>query len=174
MKKIHYDELTWAAIALAVAVMSLISIFHPFSSWKMLVIAIAALLLTLNQIFEILTNESYANDQVMSRINIIALRRKKSNEVRQIKSNTGTNRKRTQISYVAAIAVLIVGFSIDFEINATSTIDTITLLSFSLMFISMGLNSYITRHMTMIDEALDILEEPDRDDQDTKTEDNIP
>ncbi len=153
MKKLKYDNLTWIALIIAIVGVALLEIFIHISAWKLLVISVSSVVLTLHQTILALYESCLSLNQLCNEVNIIAkLMNKKAMNLNDEKRNAKLIHI-SQMSYVLALVILIVGLSIDIDYHNSAISDTLTLFSLALAFLSMYINKFNVECQNMINSA---------------------
>ena len=150
MRKRHYGELTFLALTIAALVLAVLNYFGLISEWKIAVCTLSAALLSLSQAFD----KAFYYKQIAATIEIRLL---------SFSDNTVEIPKKHNIDlcalmYVLAIIVLVVGLSMEKEISDSVDLNTITLLSFALIFLGYWMDSRFSRELSNISKYLDEFE----------------
>ena len=150
MRKRHYGELTFLALTIAALVLAVLNYFGLISEWKIAVCTLSAALLSLSQAFD----KAFYYKQIAATIEIRLL---------SFSDNSVEIPKKHSIDlyalmYVLAIIVLVVGLSMEKEISDSVDLNTITLLSFALIFLGYWMDSRFSRELSNISKYLDEFE----------------
>ena len=150
MGKRHYGELTFLALTIAALVLAVLNSLGLISEWKVAVCSLSAALLSLSQAFD----KAFYYKQIAATIKKRLLSYSdKSSEIPK-KHNIDL----CALMYVLAIIVLVVGLSMEKEISDSVDLNTITLLSFALIFLGYWMDSRFSRELSNISKYLDEFE----------------
>lgn len=147
MKKynIQHKELTWGVITAISFSLCIVNIYHPISSWKLLIVSITALLLSIYQILEGILSSYVSEINLNSQLNEIAelvgVPTAEFQKEKQLRAVRGF----AIVLYTCAMFVLIAGLFFDFEIINTHITDTISFASLGLIFLSMSISSHMAK-----------------------------
>ena len=150
MRKRHYGELTFLALTIAALVLAVLNYFGLISEWKIAVCTLSAALLSLSQAFD----KAFYYKKIAATIEIRLL----SFSDNSVEIPKKHNIDLCALMYVLAIIVLVVGFSMEKEISDSVDLNTITLLSFALIFLGYWMDSRFSRELSNISKYLDEFE----------------
>lgn len=150
MRKRHYGELTFLALTIAALVLAVLNYFGLISEWKIAVCTLSAALLSLSQAFD----KAFYYKQIAATIEIRLL----SFSDNSVEIPKKHNIDLCALMYVLAIIVLVVGLSMEKEISDSVDLNTITLLSFALIFLGYWMDSRFSRELSNISKYLDEFE----------------
>ena len=150
MRKRHYGELTFLALTIAALVLAVLNYFGLISEWKIAVCTLSAALLSLSQAFD----KAFYYKQIAATIEIRLL----SFTDNSVEIPKKHNIDLCALMYVLAIIVLVVGLSMEKEISDSVDLNTITLLSFALIFLGYWMDSRVSRELSNISKYLDEFE----------------
>lgn len=150
MRKRHYGELTFLALTIAALVLAVLNYLGLISEWKIAVCTLSAALLSLSQAFD----KAFYYKQIAATIEIRLL----SFSDNSVEIPKKHNIDLCALMYVLAIIVLIVGLSLEKELSDSVDLNTITLLSFALIFLGYWMDSHFSRELSNISKHLDEFE----------------
>ena len=150
MRKRHYGELTFLALTIAALVLAVLYYLGLISEWKIAVCTLSAALLSLSQAFD----KAFYYKQIAATIEIRLL----SFSDNSVEIPKKHNIDLCALMYVLAIIVLVVGLSMEKEISDSVDLNTITLLSFALIFLGYWMDSRFSRELSNISKYLDEFE----------------
>lgn len=150
MRKRHYGELTFLALTIAALVLAVLNYLGLISEWKIAVCTLSAALLSLSQAFD----KAFYYKQIAATIEIRLL----SFSDNSVEIPKKHNIDLCALMYVLAIIVLVVGLSMEKEISDSVDLNTITLLSFALIFLGYWMDSRFSRELSNISKYLDEFE----------------
>ena len=147
MEEIRHKELTWGVIAGVSIVLGIVNLHYPLSSWKILVVSVTALLLSLYQILESFLNiyisEKKLNTQLNQLCTLVDVPNAEFGKEKQMK----TIRCFASALYAISIVVLIAGLFLDVPIQEPRIADAISLISLGLVFLSLCINSCLSKNL---------------------------
>ena len=150
MGKRHYGELTFLALTIAALVLAVLNSLGLISEWKVAVCSLSAALLSLSQAFD----KAFYYKQIAATIKKRLLSYSdKSSEIPK-KHNIDL----CALMYILAIIFFIVGLSLEKKLSDSIDLNTVTLLSFALIFLGYWMDSHFSRELSSISKRLDELE----------------
>ena len=150
MGKRHYGELTFLALTIAALVLAVLNSLGLISEWKVAVCSLSAALLSLSQAFD----KAFYYKQIAATIKKRLLSYSdKSSEIPK-KHNIDL----CALMYILAIIFFIVGLSLEKKLSDSIDLNTVTLLSFALIFLGYWMDSHFSREFSSISKRLDELE----------------
>lgn len=150
MGKRHYGELTFLALTIAALVLAVLNSLGLISEWKVAVCSLSAALLSLSQAFD----KAFYYKQIAATIKKRLLSYSdKSSEIPK-KHNIDF----CALMYILAIIFFIVGLSLEKKLSDSIDLNTVTLLSFALIFLGYWMDSHFSRELSSISKRLDELE----------------
>lgn len=150
MGKRHYGELTFLALTIAALVLAVLNSLGLISEWKVAVCSLSAALLSLSQAFD----KAFYYKQIAATIKKRLLSYSdKSSEIPK-KHNIDL----CALMYILAIIFFIVGLSLEKILSDSIDLNTVTLLSFALIFLGYWMDSHFSRELSSISKRLDELE----------------
>lgn len=130
--------------------LAVLNYFGLISEWKIAVCTLSAALLSLSQAFD----KAFYYKQIAATIEIRLL----SFSDNSVEIPKKHNIDLCALMYVLAIIVLVVGLSMEKEISDSVDLNTITLLSFALIFLGYWMDSRFSRELSNISKYLDEFE----------------
>ena len=150
MGKRHYGELTFLALTIAALVLAVLNSLGLISEWKVAVCSLSAALLSLSQAFD----KAFYYKQIATTIKKRLLSYSdKSSEIPK-KHNIDL----CALMYILAIIFFLVGLSLEKKLSDSIDLNTVTLLSFALIFLGYWMDSHFSRELSSISKRLDELE----------------
>ena len=151
MRKRHYGELTFLALTIAALVLAVLNYLGLISEWKIAICTLSAALLSVSQTFDKVFYYKQITETIQKRLLSFS---DNSAEIPKKHNNIDL----CSLMYVLAIIVLIVGLSLEKELSDSVDLNTITLLSFALVFLGYWVDSHFSRVLGNISKHLDELE----------------
>ena len=150
MGKRHYGELTFLALTIAALVLAVLNSLGLISEWKVAVCSLSAALLSLSQAFD----KAFYYKQIAATI------KKRLLSYSDISSEIPKkhNIDLCALMYILAIIFFIVGLSLEKKLSDSIDLNTVTLLSFALIFLGYWMDSHFSRELSSISKRLDELE----------------
>lgn len=150
MRKRHYGEHTFLALTIAALVLAVLNYLGLISEWKIAICTLSAALLSLSQTFDKVFYYKQIAETIQERLLSFS-----DNSAEIPKKH---NIDLCALMYVLAIIVLVVGLSMEKEISDSVALNTITLLSFALIFLGYWMDSHFSRELSNISKNLDEFE----------------
>lgn len=150
MRKRHYGEHTFLALTIAALVLAVLNYLGLISEWKIAICTLSAALLSVSQTFDKVFYYKQITETIQKRLLSFS---DNSSEIPK-KHNIDL----CALMYVLAIIVLVVGLSMEKEISDSVDLNTITLLSFALIFLGYWVDSHFSRELSNISKHLDEFE----------------
>lgn len=142
-KNLGYSSVIFYSFSISFFILSLVNAFFPISNFKITVLSVVAVLLSLQQLFE-------ACEEINSKISELEINAEYQEKLIELIASsdklpssqmTEQRAKFTAISrwiFAAAMVVLIVGLTLDFDFQNNVFSNTSTIASFAVIFSTMG------------------------------------
>ena len=156
-KHLSYACITFYSFAVAFFVLSVVNCFLPISNFKMTVLSFVAVLFSLQQLYE-------AKEEVNNKISESEMKVTHQEELLQLIGYSNIKPKKrvdntsdvTKSRWIFAVTmiILIVGLTLDFDFQNSIVANTLTIISFAVIFFTMGYKERYSERIDRLNEEL--------------------
>ena len=156
-EQLKYSCIIFYSLAISFLILSIVNIFYPISNFKMTVLSVVALLLSLQQLCE-------AREEIDKKIADLETNAMHQGELLELidhsdelpsftpGSDKAPSLKSRWILAVAMI-ILIVGLTLDFDFQNGAIANTLTIVSFAVIFFTMGYKERFATRINLLNEG---------------------
>ena len=157
-KQLGYSCVIFYSFAISFSVLSVVNIYCPISNFKMTVLSLVAVLFSLQQLYE-------AKEEVNNKISDLEKKAAHQEDLLDLidsfsetlhpkeEGNTETSTKSRWI-FALAMIILIVGLTLDFNLQNDAFANTLTIVSFAVIFFTMGYKELFLTRIDLLNEKL--------------------
>lgn len=157
-KQLGYSSIIFYSFAISFFVLSVVNIFCPISNFKMTVLSVVALLFSLQQLYE-------ANEEVDKKISDLEKKTVHQGSLLDLMDSSSETQPPMEESsteaftksrwvFAMAMIILIVGLTLDFNLQSGGIANTLTIVSFAVIFFTMGYKERFSARIELLNEEL--------------------
>ena len=156
-KQLGYSSVIFYSFSLSFFILGIWNAFFPISNFKMTVLSLVALLFSLQQMYEAIeevdSKVAELEKKVANQEDLLVLVDSSVQNVQKPKKSSKISMKSKNI-FAAGLILLVVGLTLDFDFPYAAFANTATIVSFSVLFVTMGYKEKYMNRINQINEEL--------------------
>ena len=158
-----YSSIIFYSFAISFFILSIINVTYPLGNFRMTMLSIVAMLFSLQQLTETLEETENSVADLEKRLErqdgVLDMMTSQIEPLPKKKETTSWHFTKSQLIFAGAMIILIVGLVIDVPFQNNILANTVTVVSFSVIFCTMGVKE---RYLTELHQLNDELYECDQ------------
>lgn len=161
IEKLGYSSIIFYAFAVSFFILSIFNAFLPISNFKMTILSLVALLFSLQQMYE-------AREDVDNKIAELEKKSSYQEDLLQLldsseyysqkQEKSMTPSAKSKWTFAIGMTILTVGLTLDFDFENGAIANTATIVSFAVLFFTMGYKEQYTARINRLNEELSAID----------------